>query len=1219
MPKQNIKELYKIGTFEFRKDYRIKISENTHSIGSETETIELLDPKDLEQIQREKFKILHIGAIQVAAKPLTRLGLDKPICICLRDARHNQFQDSLLGLMQANTSYGPVYFTCYPNLELDCMNDKSIHKALTLNIQTQNYDMDPRSRNILIVYKIYYKVMTSVVNPNCLLSSPKDQTLIWQANEKNSTVIIPKPIPWECLTQSSEWNFKQLLAPKPIEHPKLLSITEDGQGNVQINFEHRKENLTRTYSARSSNSFLEIRTPSRRSNAQSNLNLEEVDYSSTIPDLKYTKPEPNIQNSPNRSPTYSQMMSPNDESAQLNMMTAENIFEIDKEYLRNEAKSKEHVDKAKWFFLTLSNEIKEKFRKQWYQTMETMEMNIPMFTYFDIYAANNQIKYPFAKINMFQKEWKSNISSDKKIVSTHPPLEEIKIKAQGVEIVASPLKHISSNEDENRMTKLKDIKGIQQQNNFTNQILGAISTQLNRMESKYFTKNYKPEKEEKEIKNENPLFKPIKPLKLGGNKSNDELIKILTQKLTGMEIKDPSCSKNQVNFLSGSETSSIASEQLIENLQTSDQEEEQINKLKTWHKRSKNFYQRPTPPDLQFEERQPKQNSYNSGDIYSWNIDGLSEHEIFIVLRQMQMAATAYLQSDDDWNAVQLLLAGFNGSLKFWWDNYLTEKERFQVSKSINEEGEQDAVIRLVYAITKHFIGDPNTFGERTSEILQNLRCRTLSDFKWYHDVFIATLMIRADARASYWKERFLYGLPKAFNERVQESLREKHGGTIPFDSLTYGDLISTVKKEGLKLCSQLKLQYQFKKDLKASRKDLGSFCAKYGISMPTPPSQIIKKQKPYRETPFKTKNFIRKKDKPYKKFKKFNSQKSNEQKSNKKEVRCFKWGQKGHIAPNCKNKANVLSDKEEEYYSENTSSSETDKSQNDPEKEIEKIENCLCQINMLTTDQELLLEMIDQIEDRDAKAKYIRKVLEQQNSKPKPKIILSNAYQMKDLFQYYKKQEPATLQDLQEEVKQIKIQIEELKLFNQSMDTRITNLEHQKEVLTSETNEDLETFVHSMTIVQKQRWYTKVILKINPNYQGTFIALIDSGADLNCIQEGLIPTVYFVKTSQRLSTASNDPLKVQYKIPQGHICKKGICIKTSFLLVKNISHQIVLGTPFLTQLYPFQIDNQGLRTKYNDQEILFEFIKGIEVKEINQVQDFIYLVQQKQKQVKFL
>ena len=52
------------------------------------------------------------------------------------------------------------------------------------------------------------------------------------------------------------------------------------------------------------------------------------------------------------------------------------------------------------------------------------------------------------------------------------------------------------------------------------------------------------------------------------------------------------------------------------------------------------------------------------------------------------------------------------------------------------------------------------------------------------------------------------------------------------------------------------------------------------------------------------------------------------------------------------------------------------------------------------------------------------------------------------------------------------------------------------------------------MTIVQKQRWYTKIILKINPDYQATFIALIDSGVYLNCIQEGLIPTVYFVKAS---------------------------------------------------------------------------------------------------------
>ena len=87
----------------------------------------------------------------------------------------------------------------------------------------------------------------------------------------------------------------------------------------------------------------------------------------------------------------------------------------------------------------------------------------------------------------------------------------------------------------------------------------------------------------------------------------------------------------------------------------------------------------------------------------------------------------------------------------------------------------------------------------------------------------------------------------------------------------------------------------------------------------------------------------------------------------------------------------------------------------------------------MLTTEQELLVEMIDQIEDKEAKAIYIRKILEQQNTKSKPKPNLSNSYKMKDIFQYYKKQEPATLQDLQEEIKQIKIQIEDLKFFNQT------------------------------------------------------------------------------------------------------------------------------------------------------------------------------------------
>ena len=215
-------------------------------------------------------------------------------------------------------------------------------------------------------------------------------------------------------------------------------------------------------------------------------------------------------------------------------------------------------------------------------------------------------------------------------------------------------------------------------------------------------------------------------------------------------------------------------------------------------------------------------------------------------------------------------------------------------------------------------------------------------------------------------------------------------------------------------MCSQLKLQYHIKKYLKASRKDLGSFCTQYGIEMPVPPSQKHKiskysKRKSYSYKEYSKKNY--RKYKPYKnKSHKPQPQTQNPTKPHKREIKCFKCGQKEHIAPNCrKQKLNVLSDSEEDYYfEENTSTfSEYDNSQNKnlilekEQNQTDKIENCLCQVNVLTTDQELLIEMKDQIEDKEvkSKAKYIRKIIEQ-SSKPKPSIPLSNVYRFKDIMQ---------------------------------------------------------------------------------------------------------------------------------------------------------------------------------------------------------------------------
>ena len=62
----------------------------------------------------------------------------------------------------------------------------------------------------------------------------------------------------------------------------------------------------------------------------------------------------------------------------------------------------------------------------------------------------------------------------------------------------------------------------------------------------------------------------------------------------------------------------------------------------------------------------------------------------------------------------------------------------------------------------------------------------------------------------------------------------------------------------------------------------------------------------------------------------------------------------------------------------------------------------------------------------------------------------------------------------------------------------------------------------------------------------------MDSGVDMNCIQESLVPTKYFEKTMNSLTSASGNKMQIKYKLSDVCICNKGVCIPTSFLLVNK-------------------------------------------------------------------
>ncbi|KAK9994723.1 hypothetical protein SO802_024426 [Lithocarpus litseifolius] len=181
---------------------------------------------------------------------------------------------------------------------------------------------------------------------------------------------------------------------------------------------------------------------------------------------------------------------------------------------------------------------------------------------------------------------------------------------------------------------------------------------------------------------------------------------------------------------------------------------------------------------------------------------------------------------------IDLIVLGFTGKLLQWWNNCLTEhsKEDIKTAVQKNEEdlpifedppgrGIPDGVNTLIYTIINHFVGKPSNITSRIYDQLSNLRCRTLGDYRWYEDMFTTRVMNRSDCNSPFWKEKFINGLPTLFGEKVKEtlcnSLRE-----IDYDSLTYGDISSTIRSVGMKMCRDFKIHNKASKSKANSSSD---------------------------------------------------------------------------------------------------------------------------------------------------------------------------------------------------------------------------------------------------------------------------------------------------------------------------------------------------------------------------------------------------------------
>ncbi|KAG5630149.1 hypothetical protein H5410_001866 [Solanum commersonii] len=221
------------------------------------------------------------------------------------------------------------------------------------------------------------------------------------------------------------------------------------------------------------------------------------------------------------------------------------------------------------------------------------------------------------------------------------------------------------------------------------------------------------------------------------------------------------------------------------------------------------YYPRPTPQDVLLEEHEHIiTNSYNGKEIYEWNIDGYTDRQIYTTVHRMLMYSTiCKTNKNSDKTITDMITAGFIGQLKGWWDNYLSQDQRDKVLLLVKQEGEQ--------------------FTQNT-----NLRCKTLSSFRYYKDVFLCRVMELPECNNTHWKSKFIDGLPTLFVERARKAIRgENHN--INYDDYNYGKLISACVQEGLALCNEIKLNQQIKRHRLSERKQLGEFCEQFAFDIP--------------------------------------------------------------------------------------------------------------------------------------------------------------------------------------------------------------------------------------------------------------------------------------------------------------------------------------------------------------------------------------------------
>ncbi|QHO49643.1 polyprotein [Arachis hypogaea] len=456
IPKIPQDELYVPDDNKRKSDYIIKTAENNIPLGPDSgEEFHLLTKQSVREHARH-YRYLHIGCVQVAVKPLIREGLNASILMCLRDIRHNDFQDSLIGTVETSLGHGPVYFNCFPNKTVSLL-DLNILDSLFLNIRIHGLNMKEGSIPATLIYRIQYKVMNTC-NSRVLLKSQDRETTLFVTDMTKANVMIPRLIRWDEIDPPQSWSIDRAIPTQPRQAPLLREVKQDESRKVEIFFDRRNSFSSRSEAGTSNDFALARRSFSVTSQSQ-----------------------------------FSKMSRPANSEIHISGLQNNSNISQGKPYVKT---------------LTLKS-MTSKENEKYYKFLNDVRLHIPFFEWFHAYSLKNNIEYPF---KCKQTSFSANVISTWKVKDGNLVRSEFPPKGAFIisnteghnPVMASPFK--TKNVDE--AVAPKDIKNLIEQSNYTNRFLQCLGDNLSSSGSTFSLKNASEASTSKSI--EKPLFKPFK-------------------------------------------------------------------------------------------------------------------------------------------------------------------------------------------------------------------------------------------------------------------------------------------------------------------------------------------------------------------------------------------------------------------------------------------------------------------------------------------------------------------------------------------------------------------------------------------------------------------------------------------------------------------------------------------------------------------------------------